>query len=88
MGEDTATGETDCGDALHRLYEYIDGELTVERRVLISEHLERCPPCQDLGDFEVELRQVIAMRCKETVPDHLKAKVAAALRALHHDAGA
>ena len=87
MAEDSATGDTDCGDALHRLYEYLDGELTVERRALISTHLERCPPCQDLGDFESELRQVIAMRCREAVPDHLKARVAAALDALGRDTG-
>jgi anti-sigma factor (TIGR02949 family) len=87
MAEDSASDDTDCSQALHELYEFLDGQLTVERRALISRHLERCPPCQDHGDFEIELRQVIATRCRETVPDHLKAKVAAALHALQHEAG-
>ena len=86
MAEDCGSGG-DCGDALQELYGFLDGELTTERRALIEEHLERCPPCNDVGGFEAELRQVIAMRCKESVPDHLKAKVAAALQALQHESG-
>lgn len=85
MAEGTPAQGSDCNEALRELYEYLDGELTSERRTLIHRHLDRCPPCNGLGDFEIELRQVIAMRCQETVPDHLKDRVAHAIEALGDD---
>ena len=50
----------DCDDAFHRMYHYLDGEITVWRRWKITRHLNRCPPCAEGFDFEVELRQVIS----------------------------
>jgi mycothiol system anti-sigma-R factor len=70
-----------CDDALHELYGYLDGELTVERRQSIQRHLDDCPPCYEAFDFEAELRIVIARKCTETVPDSLKQRIADALQA-------
>jgi len=70
-----------CDDALHELYGYLDGELTVERRTKIQRHLDDCPPCYEAFDFEAELRIVIARKCTETVPDSLKQRIADALAA-------
>lgn len=83
-----ASGRTDCDEALRELYTFLDGELTVERRETISRHLEGCGHCHEVEDFEVELRQVIATCCREAVPEHLKARVAAALEALRDGQGA
>jgi NADH-quinone oxidoreductase subunit F len=47
----------DCDEAIIRIYQYLDGELTVWRRRAISRHLDECPPCAEGFDFEVELRQ-------------------------------
>lgn len=69
-----------CGEAIHRLYHFLDGELTDERRRLIRSHLDHCPPCLGAFDFEVELRQVVADRCRERVPDQLRRRIAAAIR--------
>lgn len=66
----------DCESASHRMYHYLDGELTVWRRWVITRHLDRCPPCANGFDFEMELRQVIASRCRDRVPDDLKRRVA------------
>ncbi|MFN2607235.1 MAG: mycothiol system anti-sigma-R factor [Acidimicrobiales bacterium] len=68
-----------CSEAAELLYHYIDGELTEERRVLISRHLDDCPPCWGAYDFEVELRVVISQRCRDRVPDHLRDRVAKAI---------
>ena len=68
-----------CDDALHELYGYLDGELTVERRTSIQRHLDDCPPCYEAFDFEAELRIVIARKCTEKVPDALKQRIADAL---------
>ena len=73
------TGGDDCGDSITRLYHFLDGELTEERRAAISRHLDECGPCLSAFDFEAELRIVIAHKCREQVPDHLRVRVARAL---------
>ena len=74
----------DCSEAVHVLYHYLDGELTEERRIVIRAHLDACPPCFEAFDFEAELRQVIAMRCREEVPESLRQRIA---DAINHDPG-
>lgn len=69
----------ECSDAVHLLYHYLDGELTVERRIVIQRHLDDCPPCFSAFDFEAELRAVIANRCREEVPESLRQRIAQAI---------
>ena len=70
---------SDCEDALHELYGFLDGELTDEARQRIRHHLDDCQPCAEPYDFEAELRQIVRRKCQEQVPAHLVAKVRAAL---------
>jgi mycothiol system anti-sigma-R factor len=70
---------SECEDSLHELYEYLDGELTDDRREAIHRHLDECQPCAEPYDFEAELRSVIRRKCQEQVPESLVAKVRAAL---------
>ena len=76
----------DCEKASARMYRYLDGELTVWRRWKITRHLHRCPPCADGFDFEVDVREVVAIRCRDDVPPELKRRIAAAL-GMEPDAG-
>jgi mycothiol system anti-sigma-R factor len=69
----------DCDKAFYRMYFYLDDEITVWRRWKITRHLNRCPPCAQGFDFEIELRQVVASRCRDEVPEHLKRKIADAI---------
>ena len=69
----------DCEHAHLRVYEYLDGELTVWKRRAIARHLHDCPPCGEAFTFEVELRQVIVSKCSETAPHELRARIAAKL---------
>ncbi|MEX2255711.1 MAG: mycothiol system anti-sigma-R factor [Acidimicrobiia bacterium] len=69
----------DCDKAYRRMYRYLDGEITVVRRWRITRHLDKCPPCAHGYDFEVELREVIATRCRDTVPPELKRRIAEAI---------
>jgi mycothiol system anti-sigma-R factor len=69
----------DCQDALHTLYDFLDGELTIERRVAIQRHLDECGPCLHAFDFEAELKVVVARSCRDQVPDSLRKKIADAL---------
>jgi len=66
----------DCNDALEELYQYLDGELTEARREDITSHLNACGECFEAFDFQAELRQVVAHKCRDEVPDALKARVA------------
>lgn len=68
-----------CEEALHVLYEYLDGELTPERRTAIERHLKDCSPCLHAFDFEAELKVTVARSCRDQVPAELRARVAAAL---------
>jgi mycothiol system anti-sigma-R factor len=69
----------DCEQTIHRVYEYLDGELTVWRRRAITRHLDECPPCADGFVFEVELRKVVVSKCHEEVPSELRDRIAQAL---------
>ena len=71
----------DCGQAMERLYTFLDGELTDERRVEIRQHLDDCGPCLQAFDFEAELRVMISVRCRDEVPESLRIRVAAAIQA-------
>jgi mycothiol system anti-sigma-R factor len=73
--------ESNCKDALHQLYEFLDGELTEDKRAAIKHHLDGCQPCAQPYDFEAELRLIIRKKCAETVPDSLMIKIREALAA-------
>jgi mycothiol system anti-sigma-R factor len=75
MDDDAA----DCAEAVAKLYHYLDGELTADRRVLIQRHLDQCHDCIEAFEFEVELRTAIARGCRESVPDSLRVRIAQAI---------
>ena len=80
LGAQALFGKTmDCDEAIHQLYHFLDGELTEERRIKISEHLTYCGPCGGAVEFEAELRLVIANHCKDHVPESLNRRIAAAI---------
>jgi mycothiol system anti-sigma-R factor len=70
---------SDCQEAIHTLYHFLDGELTEDRKRDIQRHLEECSPCLEAFDFEAELKLVIARKCRDQVPPLLRARVAEAL---------
>jgi mycothiol system anti-sigma-R factor len=70
-----------CQEAIATLYNFLDGELTPERRQQIQHHLDDCSPCFEAFGFEAELKAVIARNCRDEVPETLRQRVAEALRA-------
>ena len=72
-------GEIDCEESIHDLYDFLDGELTEDRRRELQTHLDGCAPCVEKYEFEAELRRVSADRCKDRVPDELRRRVAEAI---------
>jgi mycothiol system anti-sigma-R factor len=73
-------GFVSCDETIERLYTYLDGELTEQRRIEIARHLDLCGPCVGAFGFEAELRKLVANRCQDYVPDALRERVAQALR--------
>lgn len=71
----------DCDDALAELYLFLDGELDDAARERIEGHLRQCSPCLEAFDFEAELRRILADRCRDRVPDVLRARIQALLEA-------
>ena len=75
-----ANPDPNCSDAIHTLYEFLDGELTGSRKAEIQAHLEECLPCFQAYDFEAELKIMISQKCREQAPPALQQRVADALR--------
>lgn len=70
----------ECQEVLARLYTFLDGELTEERRAKIRRHLDECSPCLEVFEFEAELRQMVANRLRDRVPDVLRMKISALIK--------
>ncbi len=86
MTRDEQQDELDCREALHRIYHFLDGELTADRRVEIEAHLNGCSPCLSMFGFEAELRKVVACRCQEVAPTELRDRIAQAINHEHDQA--
>lgn len=78
-GAEEVAGFVGCDEIIERLYYYLDGKLTEQRRIEITRHLDLCGLCVGAYDFEAELRRVISNRCKDHVPETLVQRVAEAL---------
>lgn len=79
---DHGQAEFDCREALHRIYHFLDGELTPVRRQEIEAHLDRCSPCLHMFGFEAELRRVVHDKCQDAVPAGLRERIA---ESIHHE---
>ena len=69
-----------CTEAVHVLYQFLDGELTEMRRVEIQAHLQACLPCWEAFDFEAELKLFVGQKCRESAPDGLRLRITQALQ--------
>ena len=70
-----------CEEAVKRLNEYLDHELTPDERIVVLKHLEICRPCLKRFSFEqtlvVSLRQKVTHLC---APSALREKLHSLLR--------
>lgn len=70
-----------CEEAVKRLNEYLDHQLTEEEHVVVFKHLEICKPCLRRFTFEqtliMSLRQKVLRLC---APQPLREKLHALLR--------
>jgi mycothiol system anti-sigma-R factor len=85
MKGDEDDTSVDCREAMHRVYHFLDGELTPERRAQIAKHLDQCSPCVEVFGFETEIRKLVANKCRDQVPDELRTRIAAAIDHEHKE---
>ena len=72
QGPGEAAG-SDCSEVLHRVYEYLDGEMTHADTVKIKHHLEECGPCLKEYDLDTTLKSLIKRSCEcEQAPEALR----------------
>ena len=69
MTQDAHAGHGDCSEVLHRIYEYLDGEMSPDDVRRVAAHLCECQPCLAEHDLDVALKQVVRRSCSgETAP--------------------
>jgi mycothiol system anti-sigma-R factor len=69
-------GEDDeCAQALARVYEYLDGEMSPADLHQIREHLDDCAPCLKQYDLDVALKALIRRSCRESAPADLRERI-------------
>lgn len=68
--------ETDCGEVLNRVYQYLDGELDAHLIGKIRQHLDECGPCLSEYDVDQLLKVLIRRSCGgEAAPEQLRTRI-------------
>jgi mycothiol system anti-sigma-R factor len=67
-----------CGDALARVYDYIDRELDADAALAIAGHLEACTDCAEQYRLEQLVKALVHRTCcEERAPDELRVRIVA-----------
>jgi len=68
--------ETDCGEVLDRVYEYLDNELDAHAVSKIRQHLDECGPCLSEYDLDVVLKSLVKRTCGgDAAPEELRTRI-------------
>jgi mycothiol system anti-sigma-R factor len=67
--------DADCAQALARVYEYLDGELSPNDLDRIREHIEDCGPCLQQYDLDIALKALVRRSCQESAPADLRERI-------------
>jgi len=68
--------DNSCEDAIRELEAFLDGSLSEDGHTTIHAHLEGCSDCLQAFDFQAELRQVIAAKCRtDEMPPGLLSRI-------------
>jgi mycothiol system anti-sigma-R factor len=67
--------DTDCAQALARVYEYLDGELSPADLEQIRDHIDDCGPCLRQYDLDTALKALVRRSCQESAPADLRERI-------------
>ncbi len=75
-----------CEEVVRRLDDYLDRELDESEMALVHEHLNACEVCANGFEFEETVISAIRNKLQDAaLPDGLKGRVFARLRAMERD---
>ena len=57
-----------CGEAVRRMWDYLDGALSTEDATAVEEHLSFCRRCCGELEFATELRALLRSYAKDDLP--------------------
>jgi mycothiol system anti-sigma-R factor len=84
-GKDEVAG-ADCSEVLHRVYEYLDGEMTHDDTAKIKQHLEACGPCLHEYDLDQALKALVKRSCAcEEAPEELRLQIMARITTIRYE---
>ncbi|HEY3534491.1 MAG TPA: mycothiol system anti-sigma-R factor [Pedococcus sp.] len=84
-GQDEAT-KTDCSEVLHRVYEYLDGEMTASDTHKIRQHLDECAPCLKEYDLDQVVKAVVKRSCEcEEAPLALRTQIMTRITTIRYE---
>jgi len=69
-----------CQEALDKLFEYIDGEMSDEDLLRIGAHLKECPPCEAEHQINEKIRLLVSQAHGEKAPHQLRERVLSTLK--------
>ena len=73
MTHDAHAGHGDCSEVLHRIYEYLDGEMSADDVRRVAAHLNECRLALAEHDLDVARQQVVRRSCAgETAPAEVR----------------
>ena len=65
----------DCIEIQTRLEQYVDRELSSDEAAEVQAHLDACPPCLRIYQFEGSMRRLVRRACSESAPESLRARI-------------
>ncbi len=68
-------GGQPCSSSLTRRYAFLARELRPEQLRTVQTHLDACPECADVKDFELMIREKMRSSCAQQAPEQLKARL-------------
>ncbi len=69
-----------CEEALAKLFEFIDGELSHDDFVRIGSHLKECPPCESEHRINEKIRMLVSQANGDKAPHQLRERVLSAIQ--------
>lgn len=63
MGTLDCDDSMNCKETMQQLSSYVDRELTVREIAQVKAHLDDCPPCEQVFDFQAEMKRLVRREC-------------------------
>ena len=75
-----AVNDIDCAEALKRIFELIDRELSDEDREAVERHLQACRSCLSRAEFERALKGKLQALSRSDVPSKTLDRITALIQ--------